>query len=77
VEEQMLFVGIVKEGLQIPKTANKAHVVLMLLSPKELPVREHLKGVNTVARLVRPGESIEQLKAAEKPENVFSILMKP
>ncbi len=77
VQEQMLFVGIVKEGLQIPKTANKAHVVLMLLSPKELSVREHLKGVNTVARLVRPGESIEQLKAAQKPENVFSILMKP
>jgi mannitol/fructose-specific phosphotransferase system IIA component (Ntr-type) len=77
VQEQMLFVGIVKEGLQIPKTANKAHVVLMLLSPKELSVREHLKGVNTVARLVRPGESIEQLKAAQKPEYVFSILMKP
>lgn len=77
VKEQMLFVGIVKEGLQIPKTANKAHVVLMLLSPKELSVREHLKGVNTIARLVRPGESIEQLKAAQKPENVFSILMKP
>jgi len=77
VQEQMLFVGIVKEGLQIPKTANKAHVLLMLLSPKELSVREHLKGVNTVARLVRPGESIEQLKAAQKPEYVFSILMKP
>jgi mannitol/fructose-specific phosphotransferase system IIA component (Ntr-type) len=76
VEEQMLFVGIVKEGLQIPKTANKAHVVLMLLSPKELSVRQHLKGVNTAARLVRPGESIDQLIAAQKPEDVFRILMK-
>ncbi|MEX2478136.1 MAG: cation:proton antiporter [Gracilimonas sp.] len=76
VDEQMLFVGIVKEGLLIPKTANKAHVVLMLLSPKNLSVKDHLRGVNAAARLIRPGETIEKLTGVEQPAEVYSTLIK-
>lgn len=76
VSDQMLFIGIVKEGLQISKIANKAFVVMMLISPKELSIDEHLKGVDTAARLVRPGNSIEQLKLAQSSEDVFKSLLK-
>lgn len=76
VQEQMLLVGIVKKGLQIPKTAHKAHVVLMLLSPKKMSVKAHLRGVNKAARLIRPGESVEKLLEVQNPEEVFSVLVK-
>lgn len=76
VSDQMLFIGIVKEGLQISKIANKAFVVMMLIRPKELSIDEHLKGVDTAARLVRPGNSIEQLKLAQSSEDVFKSLLK-
>jgi len=76
VDEQMLFVGIVKKGLQVPKTANKAHVVLMLLSPGNLSVKDHLRGVNAAARLIRPGETIKKLMDAEQPVEVYSTLIK-
>lgn len=76
VRQQMLIKGIVRNGFQVPKTASKAHVVLLLLSPKEMRVRDHLKGVNTVARMIRPGENLENLKNAESKEDVISIFMK-
>jgi len=76
VSKQMLIKGIVRNGFQVPKTASKAYVVLLLLSPKEMRVREHLKGVNTVARLIRPGESLERLKNVDTKDEIYSILFK-
>jgi mannitol/fructose-specific phosphotransferase system IIA component (Ntr-type) len=76
IQEQQLLIGVVKEGIRIPKTAHKARVVLMLLSPKQLPVKEHLRGVNRAARLIRPGENVNKLISAQSPEEVYSILIK-
>ncbi len=76
VQEQLLLVGVVREGIQIPKTAHKAKIVLMLLSPKQLSVKDHLRGVNRAARLIRPGDSVNKLLSAESPEEVYSILLK-
>ena len=76
IQEQQLLIGVVKEGIRIPKTAHKARVVLMLLSPKQLPVKEHLRGVNRAARLIRPGENVKKLISAQSPEEVYSILIK-
>ncbi|NBC66232.1 MAG: PTS transporter subunit EIIA [Bacteroidetes bacterium] len=76
VSKQMLIKGIVRNGFQVPKTASKAHVVLVLLSPKEMRVRDHLKGINTVARLIRPGESLERLKNVDTKDEIYSILFK-
>lgn len=76
IDSQMLLVGVVKKGLQVPKTASKTHIILLLLSPKEMKIRDHLKGVNTVARIIRPGESVQNLKDAETKEDVYSIIVK-
>ncbi|MDR9364598.1 MAG: cation:proton antiporter [Balneolaceae bacterium] len=75
VDEQMLFIGLVKEGLQVPKASTRAQVVLMLLSPKEMSVKDHLKGVNAAARLIRPGKSLNQLKEVTSPDEVYRILI--
>ncbi|NBB77482.1 MAG: PTS transporter subunit EIIA [Bacteroidetes bacterium] len=76
VKSQMLITGIVREGLRVSGTASKAHVILLLISPKEMRVRDHLKGVNTAARMIRPGESLENLMKAESKEDVVSTFMK-
>ncbi len=75
VENQMLFIGLVQEGLQVPKASARAQVVLMLLSPKEMSVKDHLKGVNAAARLIRPGKSLKQLKEVTSTDDVYRILM--
>lgn len=76
IEKQILVIGVIKGGLQVPKTSRKAHVILLLLSPKEMRVRDHLKGVNTAARLIRPGDSLQKLKEAVSSEEVYSIILK-
>lgn len=75
VDEQMLFIGLVKEGLQVPKASTRAQVVIMLLSPKEMAVKDHLKGVNAAARLIRPGKSLKQLKEVTSADEVYRILI--
>lgn len=75
VDEQMLFIGLVKEGLQVPKASTRAQVVIMLLSPKEMAVKDHLKGVNASARLIRPGKSLKKLKEVTSPDEVYRILI--
>jgi mannitol/fructose-specific phosphotransferase system IIA component (Ntr-type) len=75
VDEQMLFIGLVKEGLQVPKASTRAQVVIMLLSPKEMAVKDHLKGVNAAARLIRPGKSLKKLKEVTSPDEVYRILI--
>lgn len=76
IDKQILIIGIVREGLQVPKTASKVHVILLLLSPKEMRVRNHLKGVNTIARIIRPGESLQNLIDAETADDVYNIIVK-
>ncbi|MGF1670700.1 MAG: cation:proton antiporter [Balneolaceae bacterium] len=77
INKQKLFIGVNEEGIQIPNTAHPVHVVLLVLSPKEIKVEEHLKGVNTIAKLIRPGRLLDKIKNATKAEEVYDLLMKP
>jgi mannitol/fructose-specific phosphotransferase system IIA component (Ntr-type) len=60
----------------VSRTASKAYVILLVLSPKEMKVRDHLRGVNSAARMIRPGESLENLIKVESKEDVVSIFKK-
>lgn len=75
VDEQLLFIGKVNEGLKIPKTSALADVVLILLSPKEMPVKDHLKGVNAAARLIRPGKNLKEIKEASNQNQIYRTLI--
>jgi mannitol/fructose-specific phosphotransferase system IIA component (Ntr-type) len=76
IENQILITGIVRDGLRVSRTASKAYVILLVLSPKEMRVRDHLRGVNSAARMIRPGESLENLIKVESKEDVVSIFKK-
>ena len=75
VEDQLLFIGKVNEGLKIPKTSTLADVVLILLSPKEMSVKDHLNGVNAAARLIRPGKNLKKVKQASDSNEIYNALI--
>jgi len=77
IDEQVLFVGISKEGINVEQTANQAHVILLLLSPKDFKVEDHLKMLNRITKLVRSAEEVEKLRKAKLPKDVIKILLKP
>lgn len=74
VTRQALFMGISKPGIQVPNTANTAHVILLLLSPKEMSPEQHLEGVTRVVKTVRTPEQLEGLKKAANSKEVMQIL---
>jgi Kef-type K+ transport system membrane component KefB/mannitol/fructose-specific phosphotransferase system IIA component (Ntr-type)/nucleotide-binding universal stress UspA family protein len=71
VNEQMLFVGVSREELNVEHTANPVHVILVLLSPKAIKPEEHLKGLNTIVKMIRPGKGVEELKKAKTTQEVI------
>ncbi|MGM0744953.1 cation:proton antiporter [Rhodohalobacter sp.] len=75
VEEQLLFVGVSRDELNLKQVAHPAHVILILLSPKTYSVDQHLEGVNEVAQLIKPGKNLLKVKEAESAEKVYRAVM--
>ena len=75
VDEQLLFIGVSKKDLNVEQTANPVNVILILLSPKAVKAEEHLKGLNTIVKLIRPGKGVEELKNAKTEQEVVKILV--
>jgi len=75
VKEQMLFVGVSKEELNVQHSANPVHIILVLLSPKFVKVDDHLKALNATVKLIRPGKDIENLKNAKTQQEVVKLLV--
>jgi Kef-type K+ transport system membrane component KefB/mannitol/fructose-specific phosphotransferase system IIA component (Ntr-type) len=74
VDEQLLFIGVSKDGVNVEQTANQAHVILLLLSPKEMSPEDHLRGLNSIVKLARPTNTFDKIKNAEKNEDVISVM---
>lgn len=75
VSEQLLFVGVVPEGIKVEKTSSKAYIIYIFLSPKTTKVEDHLMGLNRVLKWIR-AEDIEKIKNAKNPKDVYQILLK-
>src|SRR5690625_2295848 len=75
VDEQMMFVGVMKNGLNVRQTANRVQVILVLLSPGEMPVQDHLRAINMIVKLVQPGEAIDKLVHSDSPKEVIRFLL--
>lgn len=75
VTEQILFVGISREPLNVEQTANPVHVILVVLSPKFVKAEDHLKGLNRILKHIRPGEDVELLRDAENVQDVVKFFM--
>lgn len=75
VEEQVLFIGISKEGINVENTANQANIILVLLSPKTVSVEDHIRMLNRITKFIRPGKDVESIKNANDPKEVVKTLM--
>ena len=74
VPEQVLFIGIKPEGVKIKQTANKAYIIIVLLSPKSMSAQDHLNGLNNILKFIRPGEDVKKLRKASDKKEVIKIL---
>lgn len=74
VPEQMLFIGVAKNGVNVEQTAHQGHVILVLLSPKECSSQDHLRVLNSIVKLIRPGEGLNQVKGAKTIQEVVNAL---
>lgn len=74
VDDQVLHIGISPKGVKVNRAAHPAHLVLLLLSPKEISVQDHLKALNSTAKLIRSAETLEILKKATDPKEVVRLL---
>ena len=75
VDEQALFIGITKKGINARQTANQARIVIVFLSPKDLPAQDHLRTMTKISRIIRPGQDVERLKNAKTRKEVMNILL--
>lgn len=73
VEEQLLFVGISKKALNMEQSANPVHVILVILSPKFVKADDHLKGLNRIVKMIRPGDDVEELRQAKSAQDVIKF----
>ncbi|MEX2585549.1 MAG: PTS sugar transporter subunit IIA [Balneolaceae bacterium] len=74
VSEQILHIGISPKGVKVKRAAHPAHLVLLLLSPKEISVQDHLKALNSTAKLIRSTDVLESLKKVTNPKEVIRLL---
>ncbi|MCC5942737.1 MAG: cation:proton antiporter [Balneolaceae bacterium] len=74
VSRQKFFVGVSKDGVNIEQSANPVYIVLILVSPIEMSADDHLLGLNSVVRLIRPGDVLDKLINAENPGDVIGLL---
>jgi Kef-type K+ transport system membrane component KefB/mannitol/fructose-specific phosphotransferase system IIA component (Ntr-type) len=74
VTKQKFFIGVSKDGVNVEQSANPVHIVLILISPKEMSADDHLSGLNSVVKLIRPGEVFEKIKNAKSETDVINIL---
>lgn len=75
VHEQVLFIGVSNKGINVENTANQAHIILVLLSPKNMTVEDHIRMINKITKLIRPGKDVESIKNAKDPNEVIKTLM--
>lgn len=75
VNEQIVFIGVSKQGVKIKQTANKAYIFILLLSPKKTSVPDHLKALNNIVKLIRPGKDVERIINASKKQDIVAAVM--
>ncbi|MCH8549417.1 MAG: cation:proton antiporter [Balneolaceae bacterium] len=74
-DQQKLYVGVSKEGINIKGTANQAHIVLVFVSPKNLDKQEHLKQLNAVVKMIKSGESFAKILTSQDSRSAVNALM--
>lgn len=75
VDEQALFIGISRKGINAWQTANQAKIIFVFLSPKDMKPQEHLRALTKISRMIHPGDDVEKLKSASTRKEIMNILL--
>ena len=70
VPEVVLFLGISREGIEVPGASGPVRVLFVLLVPPRC-AHEHLRYLHEVARLMKNDERRERLLQCQTPETLF------
>ena len=74
VEQPTLFMGTLDEGRTFPRINNKVFVVFVLLSPRDLPPKQHLESLAAIAQLVHSPTVVKNLYSARSVEAIRSAM---
>ena len=74
VDSSTVFLGLNREGWEMPHTTAPARAIFLLLSPRDGPPEAHLKVLSELARLLRRPRIVENLLEAETAPEVLSAL---
>ena len=74
VNEQKLFIGVNQDEINVKQTANPVHVIMILLSPKDISTEEHLEGLNRAVKLINPKKGVSEIKKSDSPQTVIKLM---
>ncbi|MCC5942736.1 MAG: cation:proton antiporter [Balneolaceae bacterium] len=74
-DDQKLYVGISREGLNMERTANQCHVILAFVSPRSVDKQEHLKHLNAIVKMIKSGESYPKLLNVKSSQEALKAMM--
>ncbi|MDP8234961.1 MAG: cation:proton antiporter [Candidatus Erginobacter occultus] len=74
VEFSTAFLGVNRDGWELPHTSGPARVLFLLLSPRDAPPETHLQVLSELARLLHRPEVVERLTEAETREEALRVL---
>lgn len=74
VDHPKFFIGVSRDGVNVEQSASPVYIVLIYISPKEMTADDHLRGLNSLVRLIRPGELLEKVKNADNVSDVINTL---
>lgn len=69
-----VFIGISEQGVRIPRASGPVHVLVVILNSDHLGIDHHFRRLNTIAKIFRNEQTVQDLKLAATPAQVLAIL---
>ena len=75
IEETLLFAGISREGLRIPRASGPVHVVLVFIGASGLSAEGYLNRLSVITEITSSEETVEALRQCTNSEEARDVLM--
>jgi Kef-type K+ transport system membrane component KefB/mannitol/fructose-specific phosphotransferase system IIA component (Ntr-type) len=75
IDEQAVFLGLSATGMNLERTSNTVHVVIIVLSPYGNPPEQHLRLLTLIARAFRSEEYLHDILQAESESEAREFVM--
>ncbi len=74
IRDPVLLVGICPDGARFSFSSGPVYVVLLVLNPADARPSSHLQVLSNIARIVRDGTAIQELRKARSESDVLAFL---